>query len=160
MAARDEKNRKRNQSGSYYTYGNVAYELQPDYTPYRVREEEEERRREAARIAKEAERENKVSFAKMVGVAIMLFIGCIAFMGMHVMVDQAEVSLRREKSKLEDLKYIKQEATERLGMSEPQPYQVVYINVPKQSYTVQHDTEETTAETSLVDRILDFFKKD
>lgn len=60
MAARDEKNRKRNQSGSYYTYGNVAYELQPDYTPYRVREEEEERRREAARIAKEAERENKV----------------------------------------------------------------------------------------------------
>ena len=160
MAARDEKNRKRNQSGSYYTYGNVAYELQPDYTPYRVREEEEERRREAARIAKEAERENKVSFAKMVGVAIMLFIGCIAFMGMHVMVDQAEVSLRREKSKLVDMDYIKQEATERLGMSEPQPYQVVYINVPKQSYTVQHDTEETTAETSLVDRILDFFKKD
>lgn len=104
MAARDEKNRKRSQSGSYYTYGNVAYELQPDYTPYRVREEEEERRREAARIAKEAERENKVSFAKMVGVAIVLFIGCIAFMGMHVMVDQAEVSLRREKSKLEDLK--------------------------------------------------------
>lgn len=49
MAARDEKNRKRSQSGSYYTYGNVAYELQPDYTPYRVREEEEERRREAAR---------------------------------------------------------------------------------------------------------------
>lgn len=177
MAARDEKNRKRSQSGSYYTYGNVAYELQPDYTPYRVREEEEERRREAARIAKEAERENKVSFAKIVGVVIVLFIGCIAFMGMHVMVDQAEVSLRREKSKLEDLKsanaileaelteqldmdYIKQEATERLGMSEPQPYQVVYINVPKQSYTVQHDTEETTAEASLVDKILDFFKKD
>ena len=73
MAARDEKNRKRNQSGSYYTYGNVAYELQPDYTPYRVREEEEERRREAARIAKEAERENKVSFAKMVGVGAVIF---------------------------------------------------------------------------------------
>ena len=161
MAARDEKNRKRSQSGSYYTYGNVAYELQPDYTPYRVREEEEERRREAARIAKEAERENKVSFAKMVGVVIVLFIGCIAFMGMHVMVDQAEVSLRREKSKLEDLKSANAilEA-ERLGMSEPQPYQVVYINVPKQSYTVQHDTEETKAEASLVDKILDFFKKD
>ena len=75
MAARDEKNRKRSQSGSYYTYGNVAYELQPDYTPYRVREEEEERRREAARIAKEAERENKVSFAKMVGAVLHLW-GC------------------------------------------------------------------------------------
>ena len=176
MAARDEKNRKRS-SGSYYTYGNVAYELQPDYTPYRVREEEEERRREAARVAKEEARENKVSFVKMVGVAFVLFIGCIAFMGMHVMVDQAEVSLRKEKSNLEDLKsanaileaelteqldmdYIKQEATERLGMSEPQPDQVVYINVPKQSYTVQHDTEEPAADTSFVDKILNFFKKD
>lgn len=177
MAARDERNRKHNQSGSYYTYGNVAYELQPDYTPYRVREEEEERRREAARVAKQEERENKISFVKMVGVAFVLFIGCIAFMGMHVMVDQAEVSLRKEKSNLEDLKsanaileaelteqldmdYIKKEATERLGMSEPQPYQVVYINVPKQSYTVQHDTEEATADPSFVDKILNFFKKD
>ena len=35
-----------------------------------------------------------------------------------------------------------------------------YGNVPKQSYTVQHDTEETKAEASLVDKILDFFKKD
>ena len=56
--------------------------------------------------------------------------------------------------------YIKQEATERLGMSEPKPYKVVYIHVHKQSYTVQNHTEETKAETSLVDMILDFFKKD
>lgn len=177
MAARAEKNRKQNNSGSYYTYGNVAYELQPDYTPYRVREEEEERRKAEVRAAKEEARENKVSFVKMVAVAFVLFAGCIAFMGMHVMVDQAEVSLRKEKSNLEDLKsanaileaelteqldmdYIKKEATERLGMSEPQPYQVVYINVPKQSYTVQHDAEEPSADTSLVDKILNFFKKD
>ena len=78
--------------------------MQHDYTPDRVREEEEERRREAARIAKEAERENKVSFANIVGVVLVLYIGCIAIMGMHVMVDQAEGSLRREKSKLEDMK--------------------------------------------------------
>ena len=56
----------------------------------------------------------------MVGVVIVLFIGCIAFMGMHVMVDQAEVSLRREKSKLEDLKsanaILGAELTEQLDM--------------------------------------------
>ncbi len=177
MAAREERNKKYRRGGSYYTYGNVAYELQPDYTPYHVREEDEERRKEAARTAKTEERENRISFVKMVSVAFVLFIGCIAFMGMHVMVDQAEVSLRRQKSNLEDLKsanaileaemteqldmeYIKTEATERLGMSEPQPYQVVYINVPKQSYTVQHDAEDSTADTSLVEKVLNFFKKD
>ena len=176
MAVQKKQDRKQN-TGSYYTYGNVAYELQPDYTPYHVREEEAEERKRAVRAAKEEARENRVSFVKMVAVTFVLFIGCIAFMGMHVMVNQAEVSLRKQKSNLEDLKsanaileaelteqldmdYIKKEAAERLGMREPQPYQVVYINVPKQSYTVQHDAEEGTAKTSLADRVLNFFKKD
>ena len=55
MAARDEKNRKRNQRGSYYTYGNVAYELQPDYTPYRGRRKRNgaEKRRALPRRRKE-----------------------------------------------------------------------------------------------------------
>ena len=163
--------------GSYYTYGNVAYELQPDYTPYRVREEEEERRKEAARIAKEEARETRISSIKMIGVALVLFLGCIAFMGMHVMVDQAEVSLRRQKSMLEELQsanaileaelteqldmdYIKQEASERLGMREPQSYQVVYIDVPKQSYTVQYAAEEVKEESSLLDKVKNIWKKD
>mgnify|MGYP000216230715 FL=1 len=35
MAAKPGKENKRNAyKGSYYTYGNVAYELQPDYAPY------------------------------------------------------------------------------------------------------------------------------
>ena len=177
MAAKRYHDRNRTNTGSYYTYGNVAYELQPDYTPYRVREEEEERRKEAARIAREEARENHISSVKMLGVALVLFIGCIAFMGMHVVVDNAEVSLRRQRSTLEDLKsanaileaelteqldmdYIKQEATERLGMSEPQSYQVVYIDVPKQSYTVQYDADDAAESASLLDKITNFFKKD
>ncbi|MBQ7757882.1 hypothetical protein [Anaerotignum sp.] len=177
MAAKRYHDRNRTNTGSYYTYGNVAYELQPDYTPYRVREEEEERRKEAARIAREEARENRISSVKMLGVALVLFIGCIAFMGMHVVVDNAEVSLRRQRSTLEDLKsanaileaelteqldmdYIKQEATERLGMSEPQSYQVVYIDVPKQSYTVQYDADDAAESASLLDKITNFFKKD
>ena len=177
MAAKRYHDRNRTNTGSYYTYGNVAYELQPDYTPYRVREEEEERRKEAARIAREEARENRISSVKMLGVALVLFIGCIDFMGMHVVVDNAEVSLRRQRSTLEDLKsanaileaelteqldmdYIKQEATERLGMSEPQSYQVVYIDVPKQSYTVQYDADDAAESASLLDKITNFFKKD
>ena len=177
MAAEKYRNRNRMNAVSYYTYGNVAYELQPDYSPYRIREEEEERRKQEERLAREEARENRVSSVKMIGVALVLFIGCIAFMGMNVVVDNAEVSLRQQKSTLEDLKssnaileaelteqldmdYIKTEATTRLGMSEPQSYQVVYIDVPKQSYTVQHNADDVADEASLLTKITNIWKKD
>ena len=82
MAAEKHRNRNRMNAGSYYTYGNVAYELQPDYSPYRFREEEEERRKEEARQEKAEARESRVSSIKMIGVALVLFAGCLAFMGM------------------------------------------------------------------------------
>ena len=177
MAAEKYRSRNHMNTGSYYTYGNVAYELQPDYNPYRFREEEEERRKAEERLAKEEARENRVSSVKMLGVALVLFVGCLAFMGMNVLVDNAEVSLRRQKSELENLKsanaileaelteqldmdYIKTEATERLGMSEPQPYQVVYIDVPKQSYTVQHNADDAADEASLLTKVTNLWKKD
>ena len=175
MAA--EKYRNRMNAGSYYTYGNVAYELQPEYNPYRFREEEEERRKAEERLAKEEARENRLSSVKMLGVALVLFLGCLAFMGMNVLVDNAEVSLRRQKSELENLKsanaileaelteqldmdFIRTEATERLGMSEPQSYQVVYIDVPKQSYTVQHNADDVADEASLLTKVTNLWKKD
>ena len=174
MAAEKYRN-NRMHAGSYYTYGNVAYELQPDYSPYRFREEEEERRREEARLAKAEARENRISSVKMIGVALVLFVGCLAFMGMNVLVDNAEVSLRRQKSELENLKsanaileaelteqldmdYIRMEATERLGMSEPQSYQVVYIDVPKQSYTVQHNADDVVEGVSLLTKVTNLWK--
>ena len=177
MAAEKYRSRNHMNTGSYYTYGNVAYELQPDYNPYRFREEEEERRKAEERLAKEEARENRVSSVKMLGVALVLFVGCLAFMGMNVLVDNAEVSLRRQKSELENLKsanaileaelteqldmdYIKTEATERLGMSEPQSYQVVYIDVPKQSYTVQHHVDDAANEASLLTKVTNLWKKD
>lgn len=177
MAAKKYHKDVHRQAGSYYTYGNVAHELQPDYAPYRFREEEEKRQKEEARLAKAEAREARISSIKMVGVVLVLFLGCIAFVGMNVIVDNAEMSIRQQKSTLEDLKsanaileaelteqldmdYIKQEATERLGMSEPQSYQVVYIDVPKQSYTVQYAAEETAEDTSLLEKIKNLWKKD
>lgn len=176
MAARRPRERERLNTGSYYTYGNVAHELQPDYSPYRVREEEE-RRQEEARIEKAEAKERRVSSIKMIAVILVLFAGCIAFMGMNVLVDNASVSLRKQKSELEslnstnaileaelteqlDMDFIKTEATERLGMSEPQPYQVVYIDVPKQSYTVQYAADDDAQELSLLEKIMNLWKKD
>jgi len=59
------------------------------------------------------------------------------------------------------LEYIKQEAMKRLGMAEPQTYQIVYIDVPKQSYTVQYAADENEKEEpSFFASILNFLKKD
>ena len=46
---------------------------------------------------------------------------------------RAEIS---QKFNLDDIRNI---ATKKLGMSEPKPYQIVYINVPKQSYVVHNE---------------------
>lgn len=37
-----------------------------------------------------------------------------------------------------NLEYIRQRASKELGMGEPLPYQIVYVQLPKQSYTI-HD---------------------
>ena len=175
MAA--DKYRNRIEAGSYYTYGNVAYDLQPEYVPYRIQEADEQQRKEEARLAKAAARENRVNSMKVIAVALVLFAGCIAFMGMNVAADNAEVSLRKQKNELDNLKsanaileaemteqldmdYIRQEAAERLGMREPQSYQVVYIDVPKQSYTLQHHTDDVVEEESLLDKVKNIWKKD
>lgn len=98
-------------------------------------------------------------------------------MGMHVLVANEEISLRKQKSELADLKagnaileaeltekldmdFIKEEAIKRLGMAEPQPYQIVYIDVPKQSYTVQHADDEAEQEPSVLSKISNIVKKD
>lgn len=180
-----KRNRKKKdqtmEKGSYYTYGNVAYDLEPVYSPLAEQKEQERERkrkqRNRARIAKAAAVERLRVSAKSFAAAFLLFFGCIIFMGTNVIVHNAEVSLRRQKSELEDLKsvnailetelieqldmdYIRQEAKERLGMSEPQSYQVVYIDVPKQSYTVQHAADDTAQERSWTQKIADLFKKD
>lgn len=56
--------------------------------------------------------------------------------------------LQTELTKNIDLEVVKKVATEDLGMSKPAKHQVVYINVPKQSYTVQHETQ-TKSETGV-----------
>lgn len=94
---------------------------------------------------------------KTLAIAIFIFIGAISFVAAKVKVDSIGVDIRRTREQLKnikeenailnaermeeiDLEYIKREASERLNMSEPQSYQIIYIDVPKQSYTIQHNS--------------------
>lgn len=179
MPARKHHRKQNMERGQYHTYGNVAYDLQqPVYSPERELDREREKRRRARVRAAKAEAKDRFWVSmKTFAAAFVLFAGCIAFMGMNVVVHNAEVSLRKQKSELENLKsanaimeaelveqldmdYIRQEATERLGMSEPQSYQVVHIDVPKQSYTVQHAADDAAEKSSWMAKLGDLLKKD
>ena len=64
-----------------------------------------------------------------------------------------------------DLDTVKKIATEKLGMVEPQPYQIQYIDVPEQSYTLHYNDEteqpkEQNEENTLVRTIVGLFKKE
>ena len=69
-------------------------------------------------------------------------------------------TLQAEISDSVDLDYIKKEATERMGMTEPQPYQIIYIDVPKQSYNVQYSNSEVQEDDGFsFKKLLEMFKK-
>ncbi len=161
--ARYDRNRTINKGSSYYAYGNVAYDVQPEYLPYDTDGADKKKRIAEERAQKLEIRESRITAFKFIMIVILLFAGSIAFMGMSVSVANERVELRKEKSQLAELKqnnvilqaelteqidldYIKEQATTRLGMAEPQPYQIVYINVPKQSYTVQYAADTTNEE--------------
>ncbi len=56
-----------------------------------------------------------------------------------------------------DLKAIEQEAL-KLGLQKPAEYQITKINVPKESYTVQYDTQPNVEEQSFWEYIKSLFK--
>lgn len=148
----------------YYSAGSEAYELDPIY---RKGELEEKRRRYEQKKARQAQQQRIEAFShrvKFIAAMTVVLAGCIAIMIPHTMiVKQTRVNnaLRDELSQIKsenvsleadiankvNLEYVETEATERLGMSEPQSYQISYINVPKQSYSVQYDVEEEEENT-------------
>lgn len=144
-----------------YNYSSNAYAY--DLEPKHYYNEEEELRRERAKRAKiQAETEKHRAAAhkfKLTVAVIMVFALCFLMMASYAAVTQQRMkvnslkddlayiksentSLQAEISDSVDLEYVKSEAIERLGMTEPQPYQVVYIDVPKQSYNVQYASAE------------------
>ncbi|MDD4843073.1 MAG: hypothetical protein PHU31_01895 [Anaerotignum sp.] len=172
--------RKQNtyRGSSYYTYGNVAYDVQPEYTPYYADEDEQKKRLAEEKLQKAEIRESRITALKLIAIIMILFAGSIAFMGMHVKVAHEDLALREQKNQLEelqasnaileaelteqiDLDYIKEQATTRLGMAEPQPYQIVYIDVPKQSYTIQYAADTTDEENDTgLSKLTNRLKKD
>ena len=158
---------------SYYTYGSAARELQPLYLPDRTKEEK--RKKEEERRLAEERKVKRLELRRIIVCIVLLFVGCGAFVASKIIVENkarairlaqdelstlqnANLILEAELTEQVDLEYIKQEAMSRLGMAEPQSYQIVYIDVPEESYTVQYDApEEETSGFSIMSLLAKIF---
>jgi len=164
----------RNKRDEYNTSSSAyAYAHDPVYEEEALLvDKKEEKRIERAQTIERRLHRFKLSVAVM-----LVFIGTASVMISHASMLEQRVNNRRlnsqvlqlqnenialdaELSDQVDLSYIQAEAVGRLGMSEPQEYQVVYIDVPKQSYTIQYDVAEQSEEsTFFLESIVSLFRK-
>lgn len=172
---------------AYYTHGGAAYDIEP----FEEIEEEAPKKRRVKKKSKKYSdskkmalqgRANRVYSIKIALVLGVFFCGTLAFMWSSALVTSQRVETQRYRDKLADLKSenallaidvseqmdldtVKQIATEKLGMVEPQPYQIQYIDVPEQSYTIHYkdenqQEEQQNKENTLVRTIVGLFKKE
>lgn len=156
-----------NMSSSAYAY---------DYYEEDERYFEKKREREEQLRALALRKEQRIHRVKLAVSVIFVFGGCLAVMISHAAVVKQRVinvklteksiqlqgenhALQAELSNKVDLAYIEEEAITRLGMSEPQEYQLRYIDVPKQSYTVQYGVDEKNDKDFSLSSIVGLFGK-
>ncbi len=159
-----------------YNNTNVAYDLEPQYYPEELPRERPYVREytEQKRIRREQIKHRLKLFMALAFVFSCLLLTMVSYasvaeqrVNLNRMKDELAVmqneniALQAEISEQVDLASIKKDATERLGMSEPQPYQIVYVEAPTQSYTVQYAAaEENKEEGFSLKSLFDILKKD
>lgn len=156
-----------NINNRYNVYGTEAvnYDYYTTAVPKDNKTHERKRRQGNSREKqRELVRENIKFVASMSIVGIILFISCLKFVSVTSIINQKEMELKRinkelrdvkseinyitqiieENTKLEDIQY---RASIMLDMAEPLPHQIIYIDMPKESYTEYADTSNVNTKT-------------
>ncbi|WP_058485632.1 FtsB family cell division protein [Defluviitalea phaphyphila] len=115
---------------------------------------------------------------KLIGNVFLIFLGCLFLMKQYASITSNQKEIKNMKKELEeiqnanillkseiaksiDLDMVKQKAMQELGMVEPSPHQIIYIDVPKISYTAYYEPkqedEEEDKENFLTASFFDFF---
>lgn len=158
-----------------YIYNNTseAYELYTEPEVY----SEPKRHRKRAKKAKELEKSTETMPLGMLKVFVCIGVAfgmTIGFLNVTASNSARQTELLELKENLEtinennayletqlnetiDLKRIESIAETRLGMTKPKSYQIKYIDVPKESYTVQYDTDSET-HIGFMDIVRNLFK--
>lgn len=140
-----------------YNRSSVAYNAYP--TIYDDTEKAVPYRKRESRVSKKEKRERIFHKMRLILSVIIIFGGCILMMCSYTSVHEQRIENSRLRDELIQLQnqnssiaadmtadlsvdYIRDEAINRLGMVEPQDYQIVYIDVDEQSYTVSYAEKE------------------
>lgn len=139
-----------------YVIGSSAPQLQPR----RDRKQEQLIRSKMKRKAATRARNQFINNLKM---GLLLFIPCLLFLTAYASISESHRQIKDFQNKISQVKLenqkirmsvanstspeaIKQIAITKLGMQEPQPYQIIEIRVPKTDYTVTKRSVENLTE--------------
>ena len=132
---------------AYYTHGGAAYDIEPLEEEY-PQEHPKKQKKAKPSTHKKMVMQRRANRAYSIKIALVLgvfFCGTLAFMWSSALVTAQRVETQKYKDKLAELKSenallaldvaeqmdldtVKKVATEKLGMVEPQPYQIQYID--------------------------------
>lgn len=161
-----------------YNYSSTAYEYYPAHPyPYYDNPTVQPKKKKAVPVYKTKE-ENTVSVGKIcIGfVVFFVFMLISLFSSIQIVESRNQITqlteeleainetnsyLEAELNKCIDLTEIEQIATTKLSMQHPTKYQTIYIDVPKDSYTIQYTEAEDTDSnklSKLINQITSIFK--
>ena len=164
-----------------YQYGTNPRKLEPEYSPYKQRSLNKNRKPEVLKTKPKAEikisRKDKIKTIKRIGLVVAIFIVLltISYRNSQINENFSQVQkLKKELSSLEkeneqlkvnidnsvNLNNIEQAAKEKLGMQKLTNKQSVYVSLPKKDY-IETSTEEVRIEENRnwFEKILSIFKK-
>lgn len=164
-----------------YQYGTNPRKLEPEYSPYKQRSSNKNRKPEVLKTKPKAEikisRKDKIKTIKRIGLVVAIFIVLltISYRNSQINENFSQVQkLKKELSSLEkeneqlkvnidnsvNLNNIEQAAKEKLGMQKLTNKQAVYVSLPKKDY-IETSTEEVRIEENRnwFEKILSIFKK-
>lgn len=164
-----------------YQYGTNPRKLEPEYSPYKQRSSNKNRKPEVLKTKPKAEikisRKDKIKTIKRIGLVVAIFIVLltISYRNSQINENFSQVQkLKKELSSLEkeneqlkvnidnsvNLNNIEQAAKEKLGMQKLTNKQAVYVSLPKKDY-IETSTEEVKIEENKnwFEKILSIFKK-
>lgn len=164
------------ESNYHYIYGTTAPKINTDF--HEILSEDEHKYSDKR---KREERAKKVRGHKLrvAGNVFLIFLGCLFLMVQYASItfnqneiynmktelkeiQNTNVSLKSEIAESIDLTTIRQKAMENLGMVEPAPHQIVYIDIPKVSYTAYYqpksESKEQSEESFVAASFFDFLK--
>ena len=164
-----------------YQYGTNPRKLEPEYSPYKQRSSNKNRKPEVLKTKPKAEikisRKDKIKTIKRIGLVVAIFIVLltISYINSQINENFSQVQkLKKELSSLEkeneqlkvnidnsvNLNNIEQAAKEKLGMQKLTNKQSVYVSLPKKDY-IETSTEEVRIEENRnwFEKILSIFKK-